>query len=34
MTAAQPRIDLYSDTHTLPSAAMRDAMAQAQVGDE
>jgi len=31
---ASPRIDLYSDTHTLPSAAMRDAMAHAEVGDE
>ena len=28
------RIDLYSDTHTLPSAAMRKAIAQAEVGDE
>ncbi|MAH84780.1 MAG: low specificity L-threonine aldolase [Rhodospirillaceae bacterium TMED8] len=27
-------IDLYSDTHTKPSAAMRDAMASARVGDE
>jgi len=31
---ASPRIDLYSDTHTQPSAAMRDAMARAEVGDE
>lgn len=31
---AAPRIDLYSDTHTQPSAAMRDAMARAEVGDE
>lgn len=28
------RIDLYSDTHTQPSPAMRDAMAGAEVGDE
>jgi threonine aldolase len=28
------RIDLYSDTHTLPSDAMRQAMASAEVGDE
>ena len=28
------RIDLYSDTHTLPSAAMRTAIAQAELGDE
>jgi threonine aldolase len=27
-------IDLFSDTHTLPSDAMRTAMANAQVGDE
>ena len=27
-------IDLYSDTHTLPTEAMRDAMAGAEVGDE
>ncbi|MFT6579734.1 MAG: threonine aldolase [Alphaproteobacteria bacterium] len=27
-------IDLYSDTQTRPSAAMRDAMAHAEVGDE
>ena len=32
MTA--PRIDLYSDTHTLPTQAMRQAMAEAEVGDE
>ena len=29
-----PRIDLYSDTHTLPTQAMRQAMAEAEVGDE
>lgn len=29
-----PRIDLYSDTHTKPTAAMRQAMAEAEVGDE
>jgi threonine aldolase len=28
------RVDLYSDTHTLPTAAMRRAMAEADVGDE
>lgn len=28
------RIDLYSDTQTRPCAAMRDAMASAEVGDE
>ncbi|HYZ24315.1 MAG TPA: threonine aldolase family protein [Rhodopila sp.] len=28
------RIDLYSDTHTKPSAAMRQAMMEAEVGDE
>lgn len=27
-------IDLFSDTHTLPSAGMRQAMAAAEVGDE
>ena len=27
-------IDLYSDTQTRPTAAMRDAMASADVGDE
>ena len=27
-------IDLYSDTHTLPTAAMRKAIAQAELGDE
>jgi threonine aldolase len=31
---ADIRIDLYSDTHTQPSAAMRDAMAAAELGDE
>ncbi|MDP6344155.1 MAG: beta-eliminating lyase-related protein, partial [Alphaproteobacteria bacterium] len=30
----QVNIDLYSDTHTKPSAAMRQAMAEAEVGDE
>ncbi|MDP6690619.1 MAG: threonine aldolase family protein [Alphaproteobacteria bacterium] len=29
-----PRIDLYSDTHTKPTPAMRQAMAEAEVGDE
>ncbi|GAB4166407.1 MAG: threonine aldolase family protein [Thalassobaculales bacterium] len=34
-TAARPpRIDLYSDTTTRPSAAMRRAMAEAEVGNE
>lgn len=28
------RIDLYSDTHTKPSQPMRQAMAEAEVGDE
>ena len=28
------RIDLYSDTQTRPTAAMRKAMAEAEVGDE
>ncbi len=28
------RIDLYSDTQTRPTAAMRQAMAEAEVGDE
>ena len=31
---ARPRIDLYSDTQTRPSAAMRRAIAAAEVGDE
>jgi len=31
---APPRIDLRSDTVTKPSKAMRDAMAQAEVGDD
>ncbi len=31
---APARIDLYSDTHTQPSPAMREAMASAEVGDE
>ena len=30
----RPRVDLYSDTQTRPSPAMRDAMAAAEVGDE
>ena len=30
----RPRIDLYSDTQTRPSRAMRQAMANAEVGDE
>ena len=29
-----PRVDLYSDTQTRPSAAMRRAIAEAEVGDE
>lgn len=33
-TANGIRIDLYSDTHTLPSDPMRQAMATAEVGDE
>ncbi len=31
---APPRIDLYSDTQTRPSPAMRQAIAEAEVGDE
>ncbi len=31
---ARPRIDLYSDTQTRPSEAMRRAIAAAEVGDE
>jgi len=30
----RPRIDLFSDTQTRPSRAMREAMANAEVGDE
>ena len=30
----QIQIDLYSDTHTRPTAAMRQAMSMAEVGDE
>ncbi len=30
----RPRIDLFSDTQTRPSLAMREAMANAEVGDE
>ena len=30
----RPRIDLYSDTQTRPSKAMREAIANAEVGDE
>ncbi len=30
----RPRVDLYSDTQTRPSQAMREAMARAEVGDE
>ncbi|MGB6103008.1 MAG: threonine aldolase family protein [Pusillimonas sp.] len=33
-STAAPRIDLISDTATRPSPGMRQAMAQAQVGDE
>ena len=29
-----PRIDLYSDTHTRPTHSMRQAIANAEVGDE
>jgi threonine aldolase len=32
--SAAPTVNLYSDTQTLPSAAMRRAMAEAEVGDE
>ena len=32
--ANAPRINLYSDTQTLPTPAMRQAMAAAEVGDE
>ncbi|HTI84279.1 MAG TPA: beta-eliminating lyase-related protein, partial [Acetobacteraceae bacterium] len=28
------RVNLYSDTQTKPSAAMKDAMMRAEVGDE
>src|SRR6185436_17640590 len=34
MTAADPFIDLRSDTVTRPTAAMRRAMATAEVGDD
>ena len=34
VTIQRPRIDLYSDTQTRPSRAMREAMANAEVGDE
>ena len=34
MAAAAPKIDLYSDTVTRPTPAMRRAMAEAEVGDE
>ncbi|MBL8765396.1 MAG: hypothetical protein JNM07_14145, partial [Phycisphaerae bacterium] len=30
----EPILDLRSDTVTTPSAAMRDAMARAEVGDD
>ena len=33
-TSERPRVDLYSDTQTRPSRAMREAMAGAEVGDE
>ena len=33
-TPARPRVDLYSDTTTLPTAEMRQAMAHAEVGNE
>ena len=32
--ANAPRINLYSDTQTLPTPEMRQAMAEAPVGDE
>ena len=31
---SRPEVDLYSDTQTRPSAAMRQAIAEAEVGDE
>jgi len=35
MTGATPGpVDLFSDTHTIPDAGMRRAMAEAEVGDE
>jgi len=34
VTAPNRLIDLYSDTQTKPSAGMRKAMAEAEVGDE
>ena len=34
MTTARAFIDLFSDTMTRPSAGMRQAMANAEVGDE
>ena len=34
MNSNLPRIDLYSDTATRPTLAMREAMASAEVGDE
>ncbi len=34
MTGAAPAVDLYSDTVTRPTAAMRRAMCEAEVGDE
>ena len=34
MRVKRPRVDLYSDTQTRPSRAMREAMANAEVGDE
>lgn len=33
-TAARPRVDLYSDTVTRPTAGMRKAIAEAEVGNE
>ncbi len=33
-SSVRPRIDLYSDTQTRPSPAMRQAIAEAEVGDE
>src|SRR3546814_4609552 len=33
-TPVQPKVDLYSDTGTRPTAAMRRAIAEAEVGNE
>ena len=34
MSPARPAVDLYSDTVTRPTAAMRRFMCDAEVGDE